>query len=122
MTVIDHGKWLPYTPDVLPKHAPSHALFAKRESDGVDWYDYVNSGENFDVDNVKFMAVLRDYAGGHVVGPAVYDPTLLFPANHLVGEITDYAGSDPQKDFGGKIYNPEDGSFSDPPPTKVVKQ
>lgn len=117
MNIIDHGEWTPYRPEKFPVGAPPNALFAVRRSDTVDWYDYVHSGKNFGADTVKFAAVIHDGIG-YVVGPAVYDPTMLFPANHIVAEITDYTGSDPQADFGNKVYDPATGSFSDqlPPP------
>ena len=121
MSVIDHGSWLPYKPETLPEGAPPNALFAQRESDFVDWYVYVNSGENFGEANVKMMASLREEIG-YVVGPAVYDPTMLFPAKHIVMEVTDYGGTDPQKDFGGKVYDPATMTFSDPPPTPPLPQ
>jgi hypothetical protein len=116
METIRHGKWLPYRPEKFPPDAPSNALFARREDDLVDWYDYVNSGKNFGADTVKGMAIWRDYAGGYVVGPAVLDATMLYPANHIVFEVIDYVGNDPQADFGNKLYDPETGTFSEPPP------
>ena len=119
MSIINHGKWIAYKPETLPEGAPPNAMFAKREGDDTDWYGYVNSGENFGADNVKFMAAWRDSVGGYVVGPAVYDPTMLFPASQIVGEITDYTGTDPQNDLGGKIYDEAAGTFSDPPPVKA---
>lgn len=118
MSTVDHGKWLPYKPQELPEGAPANAMFAKRESDGVDWYDYVNSGENFGAGSVKLAAIWRDPVG-YVVGPAVYDATMLFPADHIVREILDYTGSDPQADFGNKVYDPETDTFTDPPPPET---
>ena len=116
MNIINHGKWLPYKPARLPPSAPPNTLFARRESDNVDWYDYVNSGKNFGARSVKLMAIWREYAGGHVVGPAVRDATMLFPANHVVIEITDYTGIDPQAEFGNKIFQPDAGTFIGAPP------
>jgi hypothetical protein len=121
MNIIDHGRWIRYEPHAIPIDAPSGAMFAKRESDGVDWYDYVNSGENFAAQNVKFMAIWQDVYQSHVVGPAVYDATLLFPASQVVGEITDYTGNNPQADFGGKLYDPATGAITDPPPPEPVE-
>lgn len=115
MNIIDHGSWEPYKPAKFPESAPANALFVIRKSDHVDWYDYVNSGENFGADTVKFSAMEHDPAIGYAIGPAVYDATLIFPSNQVVGEITDYTGSDPQADFGGKIYDPEAGTITDPP-------
>jgi len=121
MLHIDHGSWVAYKPTQIPEHAPAGALFARRESDGVDWYDYVNSGENFDERNVKFMALWQDSFGSYVVGPAVYDPTMLFPAGQIVVEVDGYTGIDPQKDFGGKLYDPETHTLTDPPPPPEVE-
>ena len=46
MNIIDHGIWHVYTPDKLPEGRPRpNAMFARRAGDGVDWYDYVNSGK-----------------------------------------------------------------------------
>jgi len=116
MTFIDHGKWQPYTPATLPPGVPSGALFVRRESDGIDWYDYVKDGGNFSPDTVKFTALWHPTYQSYLVGAAVYDVTLLFPPNQLVREITDYAGSDPQADFGSKLYDPATDAFSDLPP------
>jgi hypothetical protein len=38
---------------------------------------------------------------------ANYDATKLFPVNQMVIEIVDYEGKDPQKELGGKKYDPE---------------
>ena len=116
MAHIDHGKWKTYTPAKMRKDAPPNALFARRESDGVDWYDYVHPGNNFAADTVKIAVDWRDYAGGYVVGPAVYDATMIFPPDHIVMEIDDYTGTDPQTDLGNKLYDPATGVFSDQPP------
>lgn len=118
MNIIDHGKWLAYKPEQIDKKIPLNVMFAKRESDTVDWYEYVNSGENFGADSVKFMAIWQEDASGYVVGPAVLDPTMLFPAGQIVGEITNYTGTDPQSDFGNKVYDPATHTFYDmlPPP------
>ena len=118
MNIIDHGSWVLYTPALgkRPDDAPLSAMFARRESDQVDWYEYVKDPASFQTGTVKFAAVYRDYAGGYVVGPAVYAADRIFPAGHIVGEITDYAGSDPQADLGNKVYDPATATFSEMPP------
>jgi hypothetical protein len=105
--IIDHGKWVPYVPSEPPPYAPPGALFARRESDGVDWYDYVKAGSNFSVDGVKFTAWWQDAYNGFTVGAATRDPTRLFPAGMLVREIIDYRGGDPQTELGSKLYDPD---------------
>lgn len=116
MSIIEHGDWTRYTPDQPPENAPVHAMFAQRASDAQDWYRYVTpSAANFQPGSAK-MTVYRQGINGPTVGAAVTDPTALWPAEALVVEDTGYAGSDPQADYGGKIYDPATGTFSDPPP------
>ena len=113
MNTIDHGQWSAYTPTTLPEGAPPHAMFARRESDGVDWYDYSNS-TNFNPAYVKIAASYREASGQYVTGPATYDATAMFPAGCIVHEVTDYTGSDPQTDLGTKAFDPVTGDFTDP--------
>jgi hypothetical protein len=115
MNVIDHGNWLRYTPTEFPEGVPKAAMFAQRESDGVDWYKHSSGGENFGADTVKFTALWHEGIG-YLVGAANYDVTMLFPPGHIVGEITDYTGSNPQADLGGKLYDPDEGAFREAPP------
>jgi len=105
--IVDHGKWVPYKPDQLPPEAPPNALFCRRESDGVDWYDYVNDDGNFSADGVKFTVFWQDAFNGFTVGAATRDPTRLFPADMLVREIIDYRGGEPQIELGDKLYDPD---------------
>ena len=114
MNTIDHGSWIAYTPASLPQGVPANALFARREGDGVDWYDYVNAGSNFTAGHVVVAASFRERSGQYVTGPATYDPTAMFPANCIVHEVTDYAGSDPQTDLGNKAFDPATGEFTEP--------
>lgn len=118
MNIIDHGTWVGYRPastDGLPTWVPLTALFAKRESDGRDWYTYLDSTTRPPADHVVFTAIWNAGLNSYVVGAATYDSTLIFPAGQLLQEITDYAGTDPQADLGGKLYDPATGTFTDPP-------
>ena len=90
--IVDHGKWVLYQPDTLPEHAPLSALFARRESDGVDWYVYSRDSKNFSPDTVKFTVMWQDTHNGFIIGAATRDPTRLFPAGQLLREIIDYHG------------------------------
>ena len=110
MDITNHGSWKRYTPPVLPEGAPPNAMFARRESDGVDWYDYVNTGKAFAKDSIKMTVT------NLTVSAAVKDATMLFPAGATVLEIKDVATQDPQKMFGRKIYDPNGRAFRDPPP------
>jgi len=108
MDIKNHGAWQRYTPETLPTGAPANAMFARRESDGVDWYAYVDARSNFAADSVKMTVV-----DGRVAA-ATTDPTALFPGVATVLEVSGVATDDPQKLFGGKLY---DGTtFRDPPP------
>jgi hypothetical protein len=109
MMIINHGKWMLYKPE---KHywrfeeagaQGMNILYAKRESDGKDWYVYVNDDEPFKDGSVRM--IIHDQGDGWIVGAATYDATALWPAGALVLEITDYRGSDPQTDFGGKMFD-----------------
>ena len=115
MEIKNHGSWKQYQPTTPPKAAPANTLFSRRESDGVDWYAYVNSGENFAADSIKITT--RE---GGFVGAAVADPTMLFPGDGGLLEVIGYSGDDPQKAFGGKIYDAAGKAFRDPPPPEAV--
>ena len=112
MNIIEHGLWLSYTPGLRPAGAPSHAMFARREFDGADWYVYRRT--NFQTNSVKFMALAREGVG-YIVGTASRDVTMIFPPNHLVFEITDYVGDDPQGELKNKIYDPVGRTFTAQP-------
>jgi hypothetical protein len=110
MDIRDHGAWTRYTPAQRPKDAPANTLFARRASDGVDWYDYVNAGEHFAKDSIKLTVV------DGVVGAATTDPTALFPGRATVLEIRGVSEPDPQAAFGRKVYDAASKAFRDPPP------
>jgi hypothetical protein len=114
--IVDHGKWVLYQPDKLPEHAPPGALFVRRESDGVDWYEYIKDENSFAADTVKFTALWQDIHNGFTISAATRDPARLFPAGQLVREIIDYHGSDdPQVELGEKLYNPDTHRLRDRP-------
>lgn len=114
MNIIDHGKWLPYTPDKIPEGLPANILWARRESDAVDWYEYSRNSTNWTEGSLRFIAHQQDTAGW-VIGAVVRDVSALFPANAIVGEIIGYAGSDPQRELGQKIFDPQAKTIGDWP-------
>jgi hypothetical protein len=111
--IIDHGRWALYQPDRLPEYAPFGVLFARRESDGVDWYDYSRDSKSFGADTVKFTVLLQN---GFTVGAATRDVTRLFPAGALVRELTEFHGIDPQAELEVKRYDPDTNTLHDRPP------
>jgi hypothetical protein len=143
MNIIDHGVWVRYTPEVLPETAPNGAIFAKRESDGVDWYDYVrpdflrmhppkqptydtngkviepNLKSNFHPDGIVCNVFHHRDHDAHIVGATVRgDPTAVYAINQRIIEITGYTGDDPHKDFGGKVYDHVSKKFGEKPQFK----
>lgn len=111
MKIKDHGKWVVYTPrnpvfpDVL-----ADIMYAKRESDGVDWYVYSDFGKKFDKSTVKVTCYPMD--GQWIVGAATFDGTAIFPGGLMVLEVIGYKGGNPQSHFGGKIYDPYTKEFT----------
>ena len=136
MKIIDHGKWIPYKPakDAWPEGAPANALFCKRESDGVDWYDYVNpvkdSGrlfsENFQEDSVKIAFMFHEAEQQWIIGPSYVDATMLHPANQFVREIIDFPDVHNEdaviEAFRNKVIDPDTNEilghrWTPPPPS-----
>jgi hypothetical protein len=154
MKIIDHGTWVQYTPQKRAENMPPHVLYLKRTSDGVDWYEYVlpdflrlypqltgaydgKTGEpqfaktdkpsRFKPGSVFCNIYRHEGLGENMVGTAVRDPTLLFPTDQQVIEITGYQGNgDPHKDFGGKVFRKDstfcDPVFPEPAPSKIEQR
>jgi hypothetical protein len=136
MKIIDHGKWIPYKPsnDAWPEGAPAQALFAKRESDGVDWYDYVNPpkenrqrlfSENFREDSVKIAFMWHESEQRWKIGPSVIDATLIFPANQIVREIIGFGTTDEDEIIArlrSRYIDPETNEITDPPPPRKMSE
>lgn len=111
--IMSHGKWTPYVPEKWPEWAPLGALFCRRESDGVDWYEYVRDEKSFTADSVKFTALQQD--DGWVIGAAVRDATRIYPVNQIVLEVIDYRGGDPQEELGGRLFDIDANRLLDRP-------
>jgi hypothetical protein len=148
MAVINHGKWVRYPrPNDTPDSISSAVAFMRREGDGKDWYVHVYGRKvgdplnpspkvdpetlkplaqqppkpkgAFQKDSIKGAAMLHKHLGVYVVGAATRDETAINPTNQFVFEVTGWSGSDPQAEFGGRVYDPAKGTFGDrPPPTK----
>lgn len=118
MNIKNHGQWSLYRPDPLPEHAPPNALFARRASDGKDWYKYLREEGSFTEGSI----ILTVYQGD-IVGTATRDPTAIFPGHDArVLEIIGVEGiADPLKEFGNKLYDEVTGEFHEPPPPQRVQ-
>jgi len=113
----NHGEWEAYQPEAVPEDKPSGALFARRKSDGVDWYDYVKN-EPFGKNTVKLTARWIEPLKSYLVGAAVRDGARLFPPGYIVVEF-DSDNADPQKEFGGRLYDAKKGTFGDRPKPEI---
>jgi hypothetical protein len=98
MAIIDHGTWERYAPNPPRQDWPANVIYARRVGGGEDWYDYLDS-KPFK-DGSVIMTVLHT-----VIQAATRDPSAIFPPPCNVIEETEYAGTDPQKDFGRHVYN-----------------
>ena len=134
MKIIDHGMWVKYKPDRPRGDAPANAFYMRRESDGVDWYDYVRpnfylmhprptsllelNGEtqplvpNFMSGSLICSVYHHKHFNKHIVATANYDPTAVLPVNQRVIEIVGFECDDPLAEFGGKVYDHEAGTFT----------
>ena len=110
MNIKNHGEWQVYKPSTLPEGAPPNAMFARRESDGLDWYAYVHPGTNFEEGSIKMTVV------NGTVAAATKDATALFPGGATVLEVIGVTEDDPQAAFGRKVYVEASQNFVDPPP------
>lgn len=123
-TIIDHGNWVPYTkeatlsPEGFPL-VPAGTIFCKRESDGMDWYEFSRAADSFAPGSIK-VACLATNLG--LITQAVFaDATTLFPQNCTLIEVQGWEGEKPHNTFGMKVYDPEAGTFSDiPVPPEAV--
>lgn len=122
MANISHGVWELYVPVSTPEGAPGSAIYAKRVSDGKDWYEYLKENP-FQPSSAKVVVVdMRDEEGviTATAAGAVIDPSRLFPAGQEVVEVTDYQGPiDPQMSFERRTYDRRARKFGPPLELKV---
>jgi hypothetical protein len=114
MSVKDHGKWVLYKPEPHPEAYPKNVIFAKREGDGVDWYDYVR-GDNFGKDTIKFALDERD--GKTCIRAPVVDADRLFPAGCRVVEVTNAKREQNEEklidEFANRYFDPHSGTVGE---------
>jgi hypothetical protein len=104
MTIKNHGLWQRYTPDPWPEGIPSTVMFAKRSTDGLDWYAYNHAEESFGVATVK--AVLSHASGKWTVMAASRNVTELFPnEGEAVFEVTTDTGDTDCSEYRGLILS-----------------
>jgi hypothetical protein len=113
--IKDHGTWVLYTPATIPPDAPAGTVFSRRVSDGVDWYDYVNSPTSFGKTTLKINVFVED--GITVVKRAFRDKNMAWQMNMQIIELDDgRVDEGPIWDYIGKQYNPATHTISEIPP------
>lgn len=110
MEVTHHGEWELYRPTTPHPHAMANTMYARRKSDGTDWYDFVHPNDKFAKGSVIATIVKTEL--GLMIGAAVYEGDRLFPESHLI-EIQGYEGNNPQKSFGSHFYDPVTNTISE---------
>jgi hypothetical protein len=110
-TFEDLGEWERYTPDPLPAYAlglSMPVLFARRLSDGVDWYDFARGLGDF-TPGTALATTIRDPATGQEIAMGLFrDPSLVFPAGLRLLEVSGLDPDDPApwKSFEQQGYDP----------------
>lgn len=110
MTIINHGTWTRYVPEVWPEGLPENIIFCKRDADGTDWYEFIYNGAVFAPNSIK-LTVLDGK-----VGAATRDASRLFPQSCALLEITeDNSTEDVQEAYGGRLYDVATNTLSSAP-------
>lgn len=115
-----HGSWSRYTPDPFPTEKPVNTMFCKRDTDGVDWYDYAHDPKNWTDGSAKLC--IQSFGTDKMVVTAVNtDPTFLFPQDGTVLEVIGFEGDADQ--FHNNLVDLATDSFVPPPgpPVRTVK-
>lgn len=112
MNIVDQGTWSPYTPDPYPANLPHNTAFAKRDSDGLDWYAAIyGQTPLFANDSVK-ATVWKLPNATWMVQAVDTDVTKMFPSGCRIIEIVGYTGADAFADFHGQQYDPATNTLS----------
>lgn len=126
---IDHGIWERYLPDTIPAGIPSNAMFARRTSDGHDWYDYLYPGTDFQPTSVKFTVAIvqpTDTTSGYtIINASAVDTSMLFPSDNtriieMPGDYSSYTPRQLNDQFAGKMVDLESGEITNPPTSSTL--
>lgn len=120
MAIVDHGSWTRYTRETTPDNFPASTIFLKRQSDDMDWYDYVHPHNQFQATSVKFT-VNKSFDGTlDIIRAPNINEDALFPDSMLVVELLgDYSGYTTEElitMFSSKVIDLTTGDITDPPP------
>ena len=111
MNITCHGAWYSYKPKKGYPNAPYNTLYARRNHDKMDWYEFAFSRKYLKEDTVKATCYNRENTW--VVAAATFDETELFPSNAILIEIEGYNGDDPRGEFTGRSYDPDKNKLSE---------
>lgn len=117
--IKDLGFWESYRPTVFPPGVPEIAMFCRRVSDGVDWYQLVR---NPDVWNPNAVYVTGLPGRDGLLAQSINRiPQHLFPQSCQLLEVEGVPLDDdkPHRLFEGKIIDIVAGTFSDLQPGPV---
>jgi hypothetical protein len=121
-TIKDHGIWRPYTPVIMPDWAKalsaigSPVIFARRDSDRKDFYDYLKA-KPFAPDAIV-ATTTADSSGTETVAAVYRDPTMIAaPFNQRLIEVAgvDPAETKPHNLLAWLTYHPDTLTFSGEP-------
>lgn len=114
----DHGDWVMYTPDPRPLLFKNHPniIFAKRVSDGVDWYGYQRSTDILTSSSVK--VTLMDVNGDLTVMATQRDGSMIWPANQ---KLIEFELDGDHEFLRRKRFNFATGEFRDAYPDPVLR-
>lgn len=122
-TVKDHGTWSLYKPSTMPDWAEGMGIpvaYAKRDGDGVDWYEYRKTA--FGAGSVLCTVLLDPSDGIETVKAVFRDASMLFPANHRLIEVEGFDPADdkPHNTFAWMVYDAKANALLPALPPKVV--
>lgn len=129
--IIDLGLWAAYDPEVLPDWvldaAPGQRfLFVKRDSDGIDWYQFRKAADSF-TDGYLIATTIKENTSGHEIVQGIHRDrtTIAVPNGMRVIEIEDVSPDDPTpwKTYEGRVFDPAALTIGDvwTPPVMSVR-
>ncbi|RUP22648.1 hypothetical protein [Methylobacterium sp.] len=121
LNIKDLGIWEVYTPEKMPEWtndipAGYKALFARRKSDGVDWYDFRKAANSFTPGYLLAMTSEDPFSKFRVVQGVYRDRTAAaVPTNLQVIEIEDINPNDatPWKQYEQRAFDPSTLTIGD---------
>ena len=123
LNIIDHGEWVQYTPDPYPfppTMGGMTVMFARRVSDGRDWYDLRKELTNSN----SIWMTLTKIGDDSIVMATTDDVSTLCPATMQVIEVIGL--TEPHESFRQKKFDPKAKSmpflyYTPPQPVELAE-